>query len=127
MAMIEKVQRTYATETEGRTVVVFVGEQGAEVSFPAAGLSAVFEKAKREAMAYDSQHNRASEEWKYVVSAHPSSWSLGTADDGKIALMIDQGRPTEQTLTLSPDHAAELGKQMVDLATSGLPQLGAPH
>ena len=123
--MIEKAKRTYAIEFEGRTTVVFVGEQGAEVSFPAVGLGDVFKNAKRLAMAHDSQHNRASEEWK--VNAHPSSWSLGTTDDGKIALMIDQGRPSEQTLTLSSDHAAELGKQMVDLATSGLPLPDVTH
>jgi hypothetical protein len=38
------------------------------------GLGDVFKNAKRLAMAYDSQHNRASEEWK--VYAHPSSLSL---------------------------------------------------
>jgi hypothetical protein len=78
-------------------------------------------------MAYDSQHNRASEEWKFVLYNHPSSWNLGTADDGKVALMIDQGRPSEQTLTLSPDHAAELGKQLVELAASGPSIRGASN
>jgi hypothetical protein len=78
-------------------------------------------------MAYDSQHNRASEEWKFVLYAHPSSWNLGTTDDGKVALMIDQGRPSEQTLTLSPDHAAELGKQLVELAASGPSIRGASN
>jgi hypothetical protein len=34
-------------------------------------------------------------------------------------------RPTERTLTLSWDHAAELGKRLVDLATSG-PSIRAP-
>ena len=36
--MIEKAKRTYAIEFEGRTTVVFVGERGAEVGFPADGL-----------------------------------------------------------------------------------------
>ena len=62
--MIEKAKRPYAIEFEGRTTVVFVGEQGAEVSFPAVGLGDVFKNAKRLAMAHDSQHNRASEEWE---------------------------------------------------------------
>ena len=117
--MIQKANRTYAAEIEGKTAVVFVGDEGAEICFPAVGLNAVFENAKRLAMAYDSQHNRVSEEWKFVLYAHPSSWNVGTTEDGKIALMIDQGRPTEQTLTLSWDHAAELGKRLVDLAASG--------
>jgi hypothetical protein len=77
--MIEKAKRTYATEIEGKTAVVLVGDQGAEIGFPAVGLSAVFENAKRLAMAYDSQHNRASEEWKFVLYNHPSSWNLGCA------------------------------------------------
>ena len=68
---------------------------------------------------HDSQHNRVSEEWKFALYAHPSSWNVGITDDGKVALMIDQGRPTEQTLTLSWDHVAELGKRLVDLAASG--------
>jgi hypothetical protein len=117
--MIQKANRTYAAEIEGKTAVVFVGDEGVEICFPAAGLNAVFENAKRLAMAYDSQHNRVSEEWKFGLCAHPSSWNVGTTEDGKIALMIDQGRPTEQTLTLSWDHAAELGKRLVDLAASG--------
>jgi hypothetical protein len=125
--MIQKAKRTYAAEIEGKTAVVFVGDQGAEVGFPAVGLSAVFENAKRLAMAYDSQHNRGSEEWKFVLYAHPSSWSVGTTDDGKVALMIDRGRPTEQTLTLSWDHAAELGKRLVDLAASGPSIRGASN
>src|SRR6202051_3459939 len=70
--MIEKAKRTYATEIEGKTAVALVGDQGAEIDFPAVGLSAVFENAKRLAMAYDSQHNRASEEWKLVLYNHPS-------------------------------------------------------
>jgi len=113
--MIQKANRTYAAEIEGKTAVVFVGDEGAEICFPAVGLNAVFENAKRLAMAYDSQHNRVSEEWKFALYAHPSSWNVGITDDGKVALMIDQGRPTEQTLTLS----AELGKRLVDLAASG--------
>ena len=117
--MIQKANRTYAAEIEGKTAVVFVGDEGAEICFLAVGLNAVFENAKRLAMAYDSQHNRLSEEWKFALYAHPSSWNVGTTEDGKIALMIDQGRPTEQTLTLSWDHAAELGKRLVDLAASG--------
>jgi hypothetical protein len=121
--MIERAKRTYATEIEGKTAVVLVGDQGAEIGFPAVGLSAVFENAKRLAMAYDSQHNRASDEWKFVLYNHP----LGTTDDGKVALMIDQGRPSEQTLTLSPDHAAELGKQLVELAASGPSIRGASN
>ena len=125
--MIEKAKRTYATEIEGKTAVVLVGDQGAEIGFPAVGLSAVFENAKRLAMAYDSQHNRSSEEWKFVLYQHPSSWNLGTTDDGKVALMIDQGRPSEQTLTLSPDHAAELGKRLAELGSSGLPTPGASN
>ena len=113
--MTQKANRTYAAEIEGKTAVVFVGDEGAEICFPAVGLNAVFENAKRLAMAYDSQHNRVSEEWKFALHAHPSSWNVGITDDGKVALMIDQGRPTEQTLTLS----AELGKRLVDLAASG--------
>ena len=125
--MIEKAKRTYATEIEGKTAVVLVGDQGVEIGFPAVGLSAFFENAKRLAMAYDSQHNRASEEWNFALYNHPSSWNLGTTDDGKVALMIDQGRPSEQTLTLSPDHAAELGKQLVELAASGPSIRGASN
>ena len=41
--------------------------------------------------------------------------------------MIDQGRPTEQTLTLSWDHAAELGKRLVDLVASGPSIRGASN
>jgi len=104
--MIEKAKRTYATEIEGKTAVVLVGDQGAEIGFPAVGLSAVFENAKRLAMAYDSQHNRASEEWKFVLYNHPSSWNLGTTDDGKVALMIDQGRPSDGDGVPRMRHAA---------------------
>ena len=89
--MIQKTSRTYAAEIEGKTAVVFVGDQGAEIIFPAVGLNAVFENAKRLAMAYNSQHNRVSEDWKFALYAHPSSWNVGTTDDGKIALMIDSG------------------------------------
>jgi hypothetical protein len=49
--MIEKAKRTYATEIEGKTAVVLVGDQGAEIGFPAVRLSAVFENAKRLATA----------------------------------------------------------------------------
>ena len=123
--MIQKANRTYAAEIEGKTAVVFVGDEGAEICFLAVGLNAVFENAKRLAMAYDSQHNRVSEECARY--AHPSSWSVGTTDDGKVTLMIDRGRPTEQTLTLSWDHAAELGKRLVDLAVSGPSIRGASN
>src|SRR4029077_21008709 len=73
MSHVQKANRTYAAEIEGKTAVVFVGDQGAEIGFPTVGLSAVFENAKRLAMAYDAQHNRVSEEWKFVLYAHPST------------------------------------------------------
>lgn len=111
---MEKCKDTRIVEIDGRTMAVFVGEAGAEIAIPAAGLSAVFQQTNRLALAYDSQRGRKSEEWKFTHYLQPQTWNVGTVDTGAIALMVDQGLPTEQTLALSLAHAALLGPRLIE-------------
>jgi hypothetical protein len=82
----------------------------------------MFNDLNRKLAAHESQQNRLEVEWKLVRYFEPQRWNVGTIDDdGRVAVIVDQGPPTEQTLALSSDQSAEVGRRLIEEAERATP------
>lgn len=114
----QKFKNVQIEAINGTTCVIFVGERDS-FYIPAAGLQTVFDEALKHYHAFESQRGAKAGQWSFASRIlTPQSWRTGTTDNGKIAVTVDHGLPTEQTFALSADHAAELGQQLLDRAAN---------
>jgi hypothetical protein len=120
--MPDKIINQEIREIAGQPCLVFVGAGGRDLYIPAQGIQAVFENAMRQFNAFAAQHGVKAGQWSPAMILTPETWNTGTTDAGKVAVIVDRGRPSEQTFALSSAHASELGQQLLESAA----RAGAP-
>ena len=100
-------------EIDGQPCLVFTGASGGEVYFPANRTEAIFHDAMRQFNAYAAQHGVSAGQWRSAMIATPRTWNTGISDNGMAVIVVDRSLPSEQTFALLPEHAAALGKQLI--------------
>jgi hypothetical protein len=116
--MPDKIVNQEIRVIEGQPCLVFIGTDGRDLFIPAQAMQAVFDNAKSQFNAFSAQHGLKAGQWSPAIIVTPQTWNTGTTDAGKVAIIVDRGLRSEQTLALSSDHASQLGQQLLETARS---------
>jgi hypothetical protein len=111
---------TWETFPDGGLCCVFSGQDSAgldvSVAVPAASLRLMHSEARRRMAADKSRGDRASPlpgAWHPVNFLLVQATLVGSSDDHRVALILDQHTDVEHSLSFSPADALEIGRRMV--------------
>ena len=118
-AMARKVFKTTWQIFEGGLCAIVVGRDSARrevsVAVPAGAFQVLAAEARRRLAAAKSLAERGwlPPQWHQVNFLSVQTMTVGTTDNQKVGVILDRGLETEFGLSLAPEHALELGRQLI--------------
>ena len=123
MSKIRKIHSYEWQIVEGILSVVFTGRDSlrreAIVAVPAAAIvSTIASDARRRLAANmkEGKHDSNPGTWNQVGFLQAQGIEVGITDENEVGLVLDPGMETEFALSIEPQLARELGKQLLEIA-----------
>lgn len=120
-----KVELVSVELIDGKPCVVLLGS-GARLYFPAMGLHAVFADMERQVQAYANRNSVKIGDWIHQAMTTPQTLRVASTDGGTVAVILDEGLPKHQTVSLSRDYAQQLAEALAE-AVEQLQPPGRSH
>jgi hypothetical protein len=109
----------------GGLCVIIHSDDGTSIAVPASAIWYVHAEARRRLAAEKTKNEKSQmpPPWHHVNFLPAQTMTVRTTDDGKVGIILDLGLETEFALSISAEHARELGRQLIAQAdqASGLP------
>ena len=122
MSKIAKASSTAWQTFEGGLCAIIVGRDSVRrevsIAVPAGAFLGLAGEARRRIAAAEAkgQHIPLPPTWHHLNFLPVLTMNVGTTDNQKVGIILDQGLETEFGLSIPPEHARELGRQLIEQA-----------
>jgi hypothetical protein len=132
MSKTAKVKDVIWNEFGGGLCAIFRAQDSIRreisIAVPAGSLQRVSAEARRRLAAERTKNEKSwmPPQWHHVNFLSIQTILVGTTDDQKVGIILDQALETEFGLSIQPEHARELGRQLIaqaDQASSMNPKM----